>query len=368
MLPKGEELVLSSSPHIHVTENIQSIMLKVVLAMLPALAAAIWFFGIPALLVIFWCVLFCLVLEIIWCRIAGKPASVVKDGSALVTGLLLAMNLPPVTAWWVCLLGALLAIWLGKQVFGGLGQNPFNPAAVARVGLLIALPRQLTYWIPSSGMTADAANYSEVFYAAADFTKIEQAGQVIDGITCATPLSIAQNTPKILDSGVAAADNFAAIANPESYWQYFIGNMGGSLGETSTLAILIGGIILLSFKLIRWQIPLFYLGTVAVFTGLIHLIWPGVTPPPLFHLLTGGLMLAAFFMATDMVTSPITGRGAAIFGIGLGVMTCVIRIWGGFPEGVSFSILLMNALVPLIERMAKLKPFGFRKPTPAKGA
>lgn len=368
MLPKGEELVLSPSPHIHDTETIQSIMLKVVLAMLPAIAAAIWFFGTNALLVIGWSVAFCLLLEVFWCRMAGKPLSVIKDGSALVTGLLLALNLPPVTPWWICLLGAMLAIWLGKQVFGGLGQNPFNPVAVARVGLMIALPRQLTYWVPTNSMTPDIASYSSIFFTTPDFAKLAETGQVFDGLTCATPLSIAQTTPKILSGGTEAVNNFATIANPEAYWQYFIGNMGGSLGETSALAIIVGGIILLMFKLIRWQIPVFYLGTVVVFTGLTHLTWPGVTPPPLFHLLTGGLMLAAFFMATDMVTSPITPRGAAIFAVGLGVMTCVIRIWGGFPEGVSFAILMMNALVPLIDRMAKLKPFGFRKNPIAKGA
>ncbi len=368
MLPKGEELLLSPSPHIHDKENIQSIMLKVVLAMVPAIAAGIYFFGLGAALVLFWCAFFCVALEMVWCYFAGKPLSTVKDGSALVTGLLLGLNLSAIAPWWVCLIGAMLAIWLGKQVFGGLGQNPFNPAAVARVGLLIALPRQLTTWVPSRGMTAELSSYSPTFYTTPDFTKLQEAGQVIDGMTCATPLSLAQTTTKIIGHSPEAVNNFAQIANPEAYWQYFIGNMGGCIGETSALAILIGGALLLGMKLIRWQIPVFYLGSVAVFTGILNFFCPGVTPPPLFHLLTGGLMLAAFFMATDMVTSPITARGAAIFAVLLGIMTCVIRIWGGFPEGVSFSILLMNALVPLIERIARIRPFGFRKPVPAKGA
>ncbi len=267
----------------------------------------------------------------------------------------------------MCLLGGILAIWLGKQVFGGLGQNPFNPAAVARVGLLIALPRELTTWVPARGMTADLNSYSKAFYTTPDFTRLQEAGQVVDGMTCATPLSLAQTTTKVLGHGEQAAYNFAEIANPEAYWQYFLGNMGGCLGETSALAILAGGVMLLAMKLIRWQIPVFYIGTVALFSGLVNLLWPGVTPPPLFHLLTGGLMLAAFFMATDMVTSPITPKGAAIFAVMLGIMTCVIRIWGGFPEGVSFSILLMNALVPLIEKIAAIKPFGFRKAAAVKG-
>ncbi len=343
MLPKGEELMLSPSPHIHDKENIQSIMLKVVLAMIPAIAAGIYFFGPGAALVLFWSAFFCVALEMVWCYFAGKPLGTVKDGSALVTGLLLGLSLGPVTPWWVCLIGGVLAIWLGKQVFGGLGQNPFNPAAVARVGLLIALPRQLTTWVPTREMAVDA-------------------------MTTATPLSEAQITTKILGHSPEAVNNFAQIANPEAYWQYFLGNMGGCIGETSALAILIGGAMLLGMKLIRWQIPVFYIGTVAVFTGILNFFCPGVTPPPVFHLLTGGLMLAAFFMATDMVTSPITARGAAIFAVLLGIMTCVIRIWGGFPEGVSFSILLMNALVPLIERIARIRPFGFRKPVPAKGA
>ncbi len=368
MLPKGEELLLSPSPHIHANENIQSIMLKVIMAMLPAIAAGIYFFGWPALWVMFWSVFFCVTLEMLWCFLAGKPVSTVKDGSAAVTGLLLALNLSAATSWWVCLIGGVLAIWLGKQVFGGLGQNPFNPAAVARVGLLIALPRQLTTWVPAKDMTMSAGEYIKPFYTTPDLLKLESAPAVIDGMTCATPLSIAQTTEKVLGHSEQAVNNFAAIANPEAYWQYFIGNMGGCLGETSTLAILIGGAMLIAMKLIRWEIPVFYIGTVAVFPGILHWCCPGVTPPPLFHLLTGGLMLAAFFMATDMVTSPITARGAIIFAIMLGIMTCVIRIWGGFPEGVSFSILLMNALVPLIERVARIRPFGFRKPAVAKGA
>lgn len=368
MLPKGEELLLSSSPHIHDKENIQSIMLKVVLAMLPAIAAGIYFFGLPALWVMFWCVFFCVTLEMIWCYLAGKPVSTVKDGSALVTGLLLALNLSAATSWWVCLIGGVLAIWLGKQVFGGLGQNPFNPAAVARVGLLIALPRQLTTWVPARNMTSSLGEYIKPFYTTPDLAALESSAVVVDGMTCATPLSVAQTTEKILGHGEQAVQNFAGIANPEAYWQYFIGNMGGCIGETSTLAILIGGVMLIAMKLIRWEIPVFYIGTVAVFTSVLNLFFPGVTPPAMFHLLTGGLMLAAFFMATDMVTSPITARGAIIFAVMLGIMTCVIRIWGGFPEGVSFSILFMNALVPLIERIARIRPFGFRRLTAAKGA
>lgn len=368
MLPKGEELLLSPSPHIHDQGTIQSIMLKVVLALLPVIAVGIYFFGLDALRVMFWCVFFCITLEMAWCYFAGKPViGTVKDGSALVTGLLLGLNLSAATSWWVCLIGGVLAIWLGKQVFGGLGQNPFNPAAVARVGLLIALPKELTTWVPSRDMTASLGTYVKPFYTTPEFLSLQEAGQVVDGMTCATPLSLAQTTEKILGHGERAVNNFSEIANGDAYWQYFLGNMGGCLGETSTLAILVGGAMLIAMKLIRWQIPFFYLGTVAVFTGVLHFFCPGVTPPPLFHLLTGGLMLAAFFMATDMVTSPITGRGAAIFAVMLGVMTCVIRIWGGFPEGVSFSILLMNALVPLIEKLARLRPFGFRRTTPAKG-
>ncbi|MDD5697152.1 MAG: RnfABCDGE type electron transport complex subunit D [Victivallaceae bacterium] len=363
MLPKGNELVLSSSPHIHAAENVPSIMFKVIIALLPAVFAGILLFGAAALLVIAYCIVFSVAAELLWCKLAGKPLSTVRDLSAVVTGLLLALNLSAGVPWWLCLIGAFIAIWLGKQVFGGLGHNPFNPALVARVALLIALPKYMTAWVPAKFMNGNAASYARQFFTPAAWNSV--LGAPLDGVTCATPLGLVGTTAKVLGP---APGVFAEVANPTAYLQYFLGNVGGCLGETSALALLIGGLLLVLFKLIKWQIPVFYLGTVAVFTAVINYCFPGVTPPALFHLLTGGLMLGAIFMATDMVTSPMTEPGAIIFGIGCGIVTCVIRIWGNYPEGVSFAILFMNALVPLIDRFATKKPFGYHPWDRKKGA
>jgi H+/Na+-translocating ferredoxin:NAD+ oxidoreductase subunit D len=354
LLPKGDELVLSSSPHIHADEDVQKIMIKVIIALMPAVFAGMLLFGNAAIMVILYCVAFSVAAEMIWCKIAGKPLDTVKDFSAVLTGLLLAMNLSAGVPWWLCLIGAFLAIWLGKQVFGGLGHNPFNPALVARVALLIALPKYMTSWVPTKFMNGNVGSYAQKFFTPEAWNNV--LGEQLDGITCATPLGVVSTTEKVLQN---AQGVFANVANPEAYQQYFLGNMGGCLGETSAVALLLGGIILILFKLIKWQVPVFYVATVAIFTAIINYFFPGVTPPALFHILTGGLLLGAIFMATDMVTSPMTKKGAVIFGMGCGVITCVIRIWGNYPEGVSFAILFMNALVPLIDRFASKKPFGF---------
>jgi len=362
-LPKGNELVLSSSPHIHADEDVQQIMLKVIIALMPAVFAGMLLFGRDAIMVIVYCIVFSVAAGMIWCKIAGKPLDTVKDFSAVLTGILLAMNLSAGVPWWLCLIGSFLAIWLGKQVFGGLGHNPFNPALVARVALLIALPKYMTSWVPTIYMNYDVAGYAQKLFTPAAWNSVLSGN--LDGVTCATPLGVVSTTEKVLQNGHGV---FANVANPEAYWQYFLGNMGGCLGETSALALLIGGIMLLAFKLIKWQVPVFYIGTVAVFTAIINYFFPGVTPPPLFHLLTGGLFLGAIFMATDMVTSPMTKKGAVIFGIGCGIITCIIRIWGNYPEGVSFSILFMNSLVPLIDRVAIKKPFGYHAREDKEGA
>ena len=363
LLPKGNELVLSSSPHIHADEDVQKIMIKVIIALMPAVFAGMLLFGNAAIMVILYCIAFSVAAELIWCKIAGKPLDTVKDFSAVLTGLLLAMNLSAGVPWWLCLIGAFLAIWLGKQVFGGLGHNPFNPALVARVALLIALPKYMTSWIPTRFMNGDITSYAQRFFTPGAWSNV--LNEQLDGVTCATPLGVVSTTEKVVQG---AQGVFANVANPEAYQQYFLGNMGGCLGETSAVALLLGGIILILFKLIKWQVPVFYVATVAIFTAIINYFFPGVTPPALFHILTGGLLLGAIFMATDMVTSPMTKKGAVIFGIGCGLITCVIRIWGNYPEGVSFAILFMNALVPLIDRFATKKPFGFNVRDEKEGA
>jgi H+/Na+-translocating ferredoxin:NAD+ oxidoreductase subunit D len=363
LLPKGDELVLSSSPHIHADEDVQKIMIKVIIALMPAVFAGMLLFGNAAIMVILYCIAFSVAAEVIWCKIAGKPINTVKDFSAVLTGLLLAMNLSAGVPWWLCLIGAFLAIWLGKQVFGGLGHNPFNPALVARVALLIALPKYMTSWIPTRFMNGDISSYAQKFFTPGAWNNV--LTEQLDGVTCATPLGVVSTTEKVLQN---AQGVFANVANPEAYQQYFLGNMGGCLGETSAVALLLGGIILILFKLIKWQVPVFYIATVAIFTAIINYFFPGVTPPALFHILTGGLLLGAIFMATDMVTSPMTKKGAVVFGIGCGIITCVIRIWGNYPEGVSFAILFMNSLVPLIDRFASKKPFGYNVRDDKEGA
>ena len=359
MLPTGSKLVLSSSPHLHGAENVRRIMYRVVLALLPAAAAGVWFFGVSALCVILATMIFCVGAEALWCKLAGKPVvGTISDCSAALTGLLLALNLPPGTPLWACLIGALLAIWLGKQVFGGLGNNPFNPALVARVGLLIAIPGIMTTWAPAAGMTGKGYPEAAEFYSPAALADLK-AGKPLDSVTCATPLGVAGTTKKVLGRTLEAETNFSKIDNEALLWRYFLGQKGGCIGETSVIALLIGGILLIAFNLINWRVPVCYIGTVAIITGVVNWFLPGVTPTPLFHMLTGGLMLGAFFVATDMVTSPITGTGCVVFAIGCGVITSVIRIWGNYPEGVSFSILFMNALVPLIDRWCGRRPFGY---------
>ncbi len=317
-LPDPKRLMVSNSPHIRAGQTISRIMFTVVAALLPACAVGVWFFGLAALKVLALCTLSCVVLEEIWNRFS-KKASTWKDGSALITGILLGMNLNAGVPWWVCVLGSILAIILAKQLFGGLGYNPFNPALVARVGLLIGLPEIMTTWNQPA------------------------AGQMVaDVVTGATPLGMAPGAVEIK--------------------QMLIGNTGGCLGETSAIALLVGGVILMVFKLIKWQVPLAFIGSVFVITGIAHWANPAEYHSPVVHVLSGGLLLGAFFMATDMVTSPMTTKGACIFGLGCGVMTSLIRLWGSYPEGVSFAILLMNALTPLIDRATIGKPFGFVPP------
>ncbi len=313
MMPDMSKVLVSPGPHIHTKETVPKFMFTVVVAMLPACLAGIWFFGLAALKVLLLCTVSCVAIEEGWNKLV-KRAPTWKDGSAILTGILLGMNLNAGVPWWVCVLGGVLAIILGKQLYGGLGYNPFNPALVARVGLLIGLPEIMTTWDSTRAMGADV-------------------------VTTATPLGMAPGAAELKDM--------------------MIGNVGGCLGETSAIALLVGGAILIAFKLIKWQLPLTYLGTVFVMTGIMHWINPAEYHSPVVHMMSGGLLLGAFFMATDMVTSPMTKKGAWIFGLGCGIMTSLIRLWGAYPEGVSFSILFMNALTPIIDRLTIKKPFGY---------
>lgn len=321
-----EKLYLSSSPHIHSGETTDKVMRAVIYSLLPACAVSIYFFGLQALLVLLYCTLGCVVTEALCQKGLGKPLSL-GDGSAALTGILLALNLPPASPWWMALLGSVVAIAIGKQVYGGLGYNPFNPALVARVVLLISFPVQMTTWTAPSPW--DAA---------------------VDGVSSATPLG--EFKTAVMLTGKMPAELQANLGS------YFVGNMSGCLGEVSALALLLGAAYLFWKKIITWHVPVSFVGTTLVLSGLFWMIDSSRYPNPLFHLFTGGLILGAFYMATDMVTSPVTTRGLLVFGFGCGLITVLIRLFGGYPEGVSFAILLMNAATPLIDRYTRPRKFG----------
>lgn len=310
--------IVSSSPHVHSGDSIQKNMLYVVLALLPAYLVALYYFGVGALAVSVIAIASCMGFEAFIQRFILKTKVSISDGSAVLTGLLLAMNLPSNLPWWMVIIGSMAAIGLGKMCYGGLGNNLFNPALVGRVFLLISFPAAMTTWpIP------------EPFSMA-----------YMDAQTAATPLSLMkfdQMLPPILST--------------------IIGNEGGSMGEVSAIALLLGGLFLIWKKVITWHIPVSILATVAVFTGIMHLVDPMTYENPLWHLCSGGLLLGAIFMATDYVTSPMTTRGQLLYGTGIGLITVVIRLWGSYPEGVSFAILLMNAATPLIDKYILPKRF-----------
>ncbi len=323
-------ITVSPSPHSFGKENVSGIMYRVILALVPALALSLVFFGLGALIVTSVAIVSCVLFEYLIAKFVLKTDSTINDGSAILTGLLLAFNVPSNLPIWIIIIGSLVAIGVGKMSFGGLGKNPFNPALVGRVFLLISFPVQMTSW-PKV---------------------IESRMAYLDATTGATPLSI-------LKEGLKNGEPMSSLMDqiPE-YSQLFLGNMGGSLGEISAAALILGGLYLLWKKIITWHIPISIIGTVVAFTGILWLIDPNKYIDPGFHLLAGGIMLGAVFMATDMVTSPMTGKGQIIFGVGIGLLTVVIRIFGVYPEGVSFAILIMNAFVPLIDKYVKPKRFG----------
>jgi Na+-translocating ferredoxin:NAD+ oxidoreductase subunit D len=323
-------ITVSPSPHYYSDTTVKKLMYGVVFALMPALVISLYFFGIGALIVTGISIVACMVFEYLIQKFLLKTPASITDGSALVTGLLLAFNLPSNLPWWIIIIGALVAIGVGKMTFGGLGNNPFNPALVGRVFLLISFPVQMTSW--------PEPIVSRMSY--------------IDAETGATPLAV-------MKEGLAGGSTFSSLLeNIPGYIDLFIGNLPGSTGEISALALLAGGIYMLSKKIITWHIPLSILLTVFIFTGIAWLINPYDNADPVFHLITGGLMLGAIFMATDYVTSPMTPAGMWIFGAGIGAITVAIRLYGVYPEGISFAILIMNAFVPLINKYVKPKRFG----------
>ena len=325
-------LKISGSPHVHGDQSVEKIMKYVCLALLPTIFVAVYCFGFGAVKVLVIATVSSVFFEWFIQKIFFKKPSTIKDYSAILTGILLALNVPSSLPWYLIVVGSFVAIAIAKMVFGGLGNNIFNPALVGRVFLLISFPVQMTMW-PKPFETAKMW-----FFNGLDKT-------LADAVTGPTPLGILQN------SGADAVHN-------SNYADYILGFMGGSIGEISAIAILIGGLFLLWKKIITWHIPVSFILTSFIFAGILWFINPAKFADPFFHILTGGLMLGAIFMATDMVTSPMTIKGMLLFGFGCGLITILIRSFGAYPEGVSFAILIMNAFVPLINKGFKPKRFG----------
>lgn len=312
------KLVVSPSPHVHSGDTIQKNMYGVLIALIPAFLVAIYVFRLDALLITACAVLFCMGFEYLIVKHILKKEPAILDGSAIITGVLLAFNVPANLPIWILALGCLFAIGVVKLSFGGLGNNIFNPAIAGRIFLLISFPAQMTTW-PATALAAD-----------------------VDAVSTATVLGLLQDTPEALPA----------------LQEMFLGTVAGSLGEISALALLLGLGYLLWKRVITWHIPVSILATVALFSGMLYLFNPIPMYNPLIHLFSGGLMLGAIFMATDYVTSPMTRKGMLIYGAGIGFVTMAIRLWGAYPEGISFAILLMNALTPLINNYTTPKRFG----------
>lgn len=338
----------------HGGDSVRMTMISVILALLPAAIVSVYLFGWLAFLLITLCMVTCVVTEFITLRMMGRSATPIGDGSAALTGLLLALTLPAYTPWWMALLGSIIAIILGKQLYGGLGYNLFNPALAARVILLVSFPLNMTTWvIPMHVGTAmlDLYNFSDCINLF--LFGPESIGKALDAITMASPLGHIKTE---WSQGISVAE---ALKNYDySYLDAFLGRETGSLGETSALALLIGGVYLLARHTISWHIPFTYLATVLVLAAIFNTIDPAHYAPPLFHLLAGGLILCAFFMATDPVSSPVTAKGRIVFGIGCGILTWSIRSYGGYPEGAMFAVILMNCAVPLIDHYCRPRVYG----------
>lgn len=327
----SNKLIVSLSPHAHGNDSVERNMYGVVIALIPALLVSFLYFGLGSAVVCAASVAACVFFEWAITKYIMKRQPSVCDGSAILTGLLLGFNLPSNLPVWIIIIGALVAIGIGKMTFGGLGCNPFNPALVGRCFLLVSFPAQMTSW-PVAG----------------------QLGKYVDAETGATPLSVMKQAIQTGDASLLdrLPDSMTMLlGNPAN------GFGAGTIGEVCALALIIGLVYMLWKKIITWHIPVSILGTVFVLCGLLHIANPAYANP-VAELLSGGLMLGAIFMATDYVTSPMTGKGQIIYGVAIGLLTVVIRNWGSYPEGMSFAILIMNAFTPLINTYVKPKRFG----------
>jgi Na+-translocating ferredoxin:NAD+ oxidoreductase subunit D len=349
---KADLLIGSNAPHIRSGESIPKIMWSVVIALSPALAFSVYLFGIHALMLVGVCVCSAVIAEAI-IQLALRKRITALDGSAVITGLLLAMNLPPLAPWWVAVFGSFFAIIIVKQLFGGLGSNIFNPALAARAFLMASWPVHMTMdWFHKEEMSA----LSAVLKTSSTFPPA-----VFDALTQATPLSLLKEGPKIMaENNIAVSRLYEIVLSPAMLKSLLVWNTLGCIGETSALLLLVGAIFLFVRKIISWHVPVSFVGTVAAAAAAYYSL-TGFSDPllmTLVHVLSGGLVLGAFFMATDTATSPVSGKGMILFGIGCGLITFVIRIWGRYPDGVCYAILIMNAFVPLIDRFTKPKIFG----------
>jgi len=325
-----QPIIVSASPHVHSERTSKKLMYDVVIALIPAFLVSVYVFGIGALIVTSVAIISCLLFEFLIQKYLLKTEVTITDGSALITGILLAFNLPSNLPIWMIIVGSLVAIGVAKLSFGGLGFNIFNPALVGRVFLLVSFPVQMTLWP----------------------TAIVNNTTVVDAVTGATSLGV-------IKEGLQYGETMTQISSKiPSALDMLIGFTGGSLGEMSALALLIGGLFLIIRKVISWHIPVVMLASIITMTGIFWIIDPEHYANPIIHVLSGGAILAAFFMATDLVTSPMTKKGMVVFAIGIGIITVVIRLFGAYPEGVSFAILIMNAFVPLINKYFKPRRFG----------
>ena len=329
----NKRLVVSGSPHLHSADSVNRRMWGVVIALMPAVAYSVYLFGLGALVVLLTSVLGCVITEYLMQRYMLGGKTTITNGSAVITGLLLAMNLPSNLPIWIILIGCVVAIGLGKYAFGGLGQNIFNPAILGRVFLLISFPQQMTSWpLP-----------------------LVNRGEYLDATTGATYLGQMKMEAMSTADSSTGASAVNEIATESLTWiDALIGNMGGSLGEMSAIALIIGGVFMLLRGIISWHIPVSIIGTVMLFA------W-GAGVDPVMSVLSGGVMLGAIFMATDYVTSPMTRRGMVMYGMMIGIITMIIRLWGAYPEGVSFAILIMNGFTPLINKFVRPRKFGERR-------
>lgn len=345
------ELILSNPPHLRTDQSLRKIMWMVVIALVPATAYSVYLYGLKVLFPIITSIVAAVAAEALYQTLMKKPVTV-SDGSAVITGLLIAMNVPPDAPVWMIAIGSAFAIIIAKQLFGGLGFNIFNPALAARAFLIASWPVE---------MTTRWHKFSATNVFSTDLINNCLSQKAFEVVTQATPLAALKEAPAQLKEMYTPISCFYdLIFSTASFKSLFIGNIGGCIGETSVLFLLIGGLFLLYKRVITWHIPVAFIGTVAAFMCLYYLLidFPHPFKGTLYHILSGGLFLGAIFMATDMVTSPVTEKGMIIFGVGCGIITSVIRLWGGYPEGVSYSILLMNATVPLIDRYTKPRIFG----------